>query len=111
MIYFIELWNAKPQWKALPKKEREVYIKKVGEAIQDMVKQGVHVLTWSENKTTDPRKATYDYFAVWTIPSEDLADSFLNLIESAGWYSYFEQTNILGSKNEASHVLDTMIEL
>jgi len=111
MIYFIELWNAKPQWKALPKKEKEEYIINVGKAMQDMATQGINVLTWSENTTTDSRRATYDYFAVWTIPSDDLADSFLKVIENAGWYTYFEQVNILGTKNEAHQVLDTMIKL
>lgn len=44
MIYFIEYWNAKPEWIALTTEERTEYMGKVGGAIQGLMEQGVKSL-------------------------------------------------------------------
>jgi len=111
MIYCIELWNAKPTWKVLPKVDKQHYVNAVIEATSDLANKGVQVITWSENTTSYPKKADFDYFAIWTIPTKELAGEFLNTVEEAGWYNYFEQSNILGNDNSAPEILDRMVQL
>ncbi|MBX2826530.1 MAG: hypothetical protein KTR22_00095 [Flavobacteriaceae bacterium] len=111
MIYFVELWNAKPEWTALSKEERFQYVEQVGIATQKLTDLGVEVITWSENKTTDPRKADYDFFAIWTVPSQEAAALFLEAVSNAGWYNYFDQVNIIGAKSEAPDILNTLAHL
>ncbi len=111
MIYFVEQWNAKPTWKALPTKEKQQYVTAVMEATQGLISKGIETITWSENTTSNHKKADYDYFAIWSIPNESLADEFLEAVEGAGWYNYFDQTNILGGNNSAPEILNKLVQL
>ena len=91
MIYVIEFWNAKPAWLALSEEERSNYMNQVGGAIEDLVAKGVQVLTWSNNNVDISKRSPHDYFAIWTFPDQEMTNHFLGLVESVGWYDYFEQ--------------------
>ncbi|MEL6560140.1 MAG: DUF6616 family protein [Bacteroidota bacterium] len=111
MIYIIEQWNAKPSWLALSGEERESYMNQVGQAIEELLNNGVKVLTWSVNDNSTSRKAAYDYFAIWSFPNQEAANSFQQLVTGAGWYNYFEQTNLMGKEQSAAEVIGKLISL
>lgn len=111
MIYFIEQWNAKPAWKALPTEKRAEYMTQVGAAIQGLMEKGVKILTWSANDNLTSHRAGYDYFAIWSCPDQAIADGFQQLVSDAGWYNYLEQTNLMGGENSAEDVIGQLIAL
>jgi len=111
MIYFIELWNAKPEWLALSQQERADYMAQIGPHIGGLLEKGVEILTWSENDPSTSKRADYDFFAIWKFPDEATANDFQNLVEGAGWYNYFEQTNIQGATNSVENVISSLVQL
>lgn len=111
MIYFIELWNAKPEWIALTKEERATYMQNVGGAIQGLLEQGVKVLSWSKNDEATTKRTGYEYFAIWGFPSQEIAESFQQLVEGAGWYNYFEQVNAMGKEDSVENTIGELIAL
>ncbi|MEM9918892.1 MAG: DUF6616 family protein [Bacteroidota bacterium] len=111
MIYFVELWRAKPSWEALSTDERTAYMGQVGSAIQGLIEQGVKILTWSKNDEKTDRKIAYDYMAIWTFPNQELADGFQKLVEGAGWYNYFEQVNFMGAEDSVENTIGQLIQI
>ena len=111
MIYFIEAWNAKPAWLELSKEERGAYMNQVGAAIGGLLEAGVKVLTWSVNDPATTKRATFDYFAIWTFPNQESADEFQKLVEGAGWYEYFEQQNLMGREDSVENVIGHLVGL
>jgi hypothetical protein len=53
----------------------------------------------------------YDYFAVWTFPNMEAAQSFEKLVDGAGWYNYFDQVNVMGNAGSPQDVISKLIEL
>jgi len=111
MIYIIETWSVKPAWLALSTEERGNYMNQVGAAIQDLVAKGVKVLTWSNNDASTAKRSNNDYFAIWTFPDQATADGFLQVVEGAGWYNYFEQKNLMGKEATAQEVIGQLVQL
>jgi len=111
MIYFIEIWNAKPAWLALSTEERGAYMAQIGPHIQGLLDQGVEILTWSENDTDTTQRAAFEYFAIWSFPSAEMAQSFEQLVAGAGWYNYFEQHNLNGQAATVQDVISTLVQL
>jgi len=111
MIYFIEIWNAKPAWKALSAEERGNYMNQVGAHIQGLIEKGVKILTWSHNEGNTSERAPYDYFAIWSFPDPETADGFQQLVAGAGWYNYFEQVNLMGQEATAEQVIGHLVQL
>jgi len=111
MIYGIEIWNAKPAWLQLSVEERGDYMGKVGSAMEQMASNGIKALTWSFNDPATDEKADYDYFALWTFPSQELADGFFATVKGAGWYNYFDQVNLMGAEDTAQNVIGRIVQL
>ncbi|MEO1450856.1 MAG: DUF6616 family protein [Bacteroidota bacterium] len=111
MIYFIELWNAKPEWLALSTEERAAYMGQIGPHIQGLIEKGTQVLTWSANNPATDRRSPYDYFAVWSFPDQTVANEFQALVQAAGWYNYFEQVNAMGQADSAEGIIGKLIQL
>ena len=111
MIYIVEIWNVKQAWLDLSLDERGAYMNQVGNAITDLVSQGVEVLTWSNNDPSTANRIDENYFAIWTFPNQNLADVFLETVEKAGWYNYFEQVNLMGAKASVEEVIGQLIQL
>ncbi|MEM9823206.1 MAG: DUF6616 family protein [Bacteroidota bacterium] len=111
MIYFVEIWNAKPALLALSVEERGAYMANIGPHIQDLLAKGVEVLTWSDNATVTTKRAAYDYFAIWKFPDQATADGFQQLVDNVGWYNYFEQTNLMGEAASAQEIIGQLINL
>ncbi|MEO0471976.1 MAG: DUF6616 family protein [Bacteroidota bacterium] len=111
MIYFVEIWNAKPAWKALPTQERADYMNQIGPHIQGLIEKGTQVLTWSVNDPATDQRAAYEFFAIWGFPDQETANGFQGLVQAAGWYNYFEQVNVMGQADSAESVIGTLIQL
>jgi hypothetical protein len=111
MITYIELWKAKQAWTDLSKEERANYMTALGPAIQQLLENGVQIVSWGASDSSTFRRADFDFFAVWTFPSEESARNFETLIEGAGWYNYFDQVNAMGKVRSPQEVIGKMIEL
>ncbi len=61
------------------------------------MESGVQIVSWGSNESATYSKAEYDYFAVWTFPETDTEQQFETMVEGAGWYSYFDQVNAMGT--------------
>lgn len=111
MITYIELWKAKQSWIDLSKEERANYMTAIGPAIQQILESGVQIVSWGASDNSTFSRAAYDFFAVWTFPSEDSAKSFEKMVEGAGWYNFFDQVNAMGKTTTPQEVIGKMIEL
>lgn len=111
MITYLELWKAKDEWLNLSKEERGNYMNALGPAIQQLMENGVQIVSWGENDKATFSKADYDYFAVWTFPNAEAAKSFEQMVQGAGWYNYFEQVNIMGTAGSPQDVIGKMVDL
>ncbi len=111
MIYGIEIWNAKQAWLDLSPNKRGEFMAQVGGAMEGMIADGIKILTWSFNDPATDEKAAYDYFALWSFPTQELADGFFSTVKGAGWYNYFEQVNLMGKEGTADEVIGALIQL
>lgn len=111
MIYFVELWNAKPEWLALSVEERGNYMAQIGPHIQDLLDKGTKVLTWSDNDESTDYRGNYDYFAIWSFPNQETANGFQELVAGAGWYNYFEQVNAMGAASSVENIIGKLVQL
>jgi hypothetical protein len=111
MKVFIELWKAREAWKAMPLSDRQAYAAQLGPVIQDFVDKGAVLEAWGMNTDETQYRADYDFFAVTKFPSEALLKEFQAIVESAGWYAYFDQVNLSGSLMSPQEVVGKIIEL
>lgn len=111
MITYIELWKTKQAWVDLTKEERGNYLTALGPAIQQLLENGVQIVSWGNNMAATYGKVDYDYFAVWSFPNKEAAQNFENMVVGAGWYNYFDQVNAMGNATSPQEVMATMIDL
>ena len=111
MITYVELWKAKPAWIDLSKDERGNYVNALGPAIQQLLDNGVQIVSWGSNEPRTFNRVEYDYFAVWTFPTTEAAEDFEKMVEGAGWYNYFDQVNARGATATPQDVLGIMINM
>ena len=111
MITYIELWKAKQAWLDLSTEERGAYMNALGPAIQQLLDNGVQIVSWGANEASTFSKVDYDYFAVWTFPDTEAAQGFEKMVEGAGWYNYFDQVNAMGTAGSPQDVIGKMIAL
>lgn len=111
MITYVELWKTKQAWISLSKSERSDYMNALGPAIQQLLDNGVQIVSWGSNDHATFSKADYDYFAVWTFPNKETAQNFEKMVEGAGWYTYFDQVNAMGTASSPQDVIGMMIDL
>lgn len=111
MKMYVELWKAKGAWKDLSKEERGNYMGLLGPAIQQLMENGVQIINWGLNDGDTFNRADFDFFAVWTFPSNEAAQNFEKMVEGAGWYNYFDQVNVKGDASTAQEVIGKMINM
>lgn len=111
MKTYIELWKAKDAWKEMSQEARGEYMTQLGPAIQDLIDNGVKIISWGVSDDDTFKKADYDFFGVWEFPDEAAVKSFEELVEGAGWYNYFDQINLSGSTSTPDVVIGKMIGL
>lgn len=111
MKVFIELWKAKDAWKNLSLEERQAYLAQIGSVMEEIMSKGLEVTAWGLNEDETQYKAEYDFFAVSKLPNEEVLKEFQSIVESAGWYNYFEQVNLSGSLMSPEEVIGKMLDL
>ena len=109
MITYIELWTARQAWKDLSQAERSDYMNALGPAIQQLLDNGVQIVSWGSNESSTFSKVDYDYFAVWNFPDINAAQEFEKMVEGAGWYNYFDQVNAMGTVATPQEIIGLMI--
>jgi hypothetical protein len=73
-------------------------------AIKQLAEIGVVTLGWGRVEPA-AHSTSYERFAVWQAPSRELADGFLGGVESSGWYTYFEHSNVVGELRSVNAVV------
>ncbi|MEV0406029.1 DUF6616 family protein [Actinoallomurus sp. NPDC050550] len=95
MYVVVETWTPKPAFFAADEETRNNLFAGIQEAMKQLAEIGVVTLGWGRVEPA-AHSASHEWFAVWQAPSRDLADGFLGGVESSGWYTYFEQSNVVG---------------
>jgi hypothetical protein len=95
MYMVIETWTPKPAFFAAGKETRNNLFAGIQEAMKQLAEIGVVTLGWGRAEPAS-HSTSYEWFAVWQAPSKELADAFLDGVEKSGWYTYFEQSNVVG---------------
>lgn len=111
MITYIESWKAKQAWLDLSIEERGNYMTALGPAIQQLIENGVQIVSWGTNEGSTFNRADYDYFAVWSFSNMEAVRNFEKMVEGAGWYNYFDQVNAMGSAGSPQDVIGQIINL
>jgi hypothetical protein len=111
MKVFIELWRARDSWVDLSPEQRGEWMQNVGPSIQAMLGAGVSYVGGGRTESGGHRDSSYDFFAVWTVPDEELRKQFESTIEQSGWYDHFEQVNVTGESAELEPLIGLLIGL
>src|SRR5690606_24978685 len=107
---FMEMWKPKEAWLKMSRTERQQYLGQLGPAIQSLLENGVEIITWSLNELATPLTTDHVYLGVYKFPSEALTVQFEQMVEQAGWYNYFDQTNAKGALNTPQAIMGHMLE-
>ena len=102
---FIELYNYGPAWAKCPEIERRDFITKIIEAVTAMKAAGIDVVAYGKNARETDRRAPYDFFCVYRVPSAEFQREVERKIAASGWYDYFEQVNVSGSAEDFADAL------
>lgn len=97
MHLYVELWKARPAWRALAVAEREAYVAQLGPAIGQLLATGVELVGFALADADAPYEAGYTYIAVWKMPDVNGARTLESTVDGAGWHRYFEQVNARGA--------------
>ncbi len=111
MHVFVELWNARPEWRALSEEERGNYMQQVGAGMGELARAGIEVVCWAANDPHTSHRCGYDYLAVWKMPDEKAVKLFQETVEQAGWYDYFEQVNAGGAMSTPEEIIGRIMQL
>ena len=100
MKYFIELFTPTQAWLDLNKEERAAYLNHVNESSKGLMDKGVAIVSMNENDQDTLHRAGYNFFVIWTIPTDELANAVQKLMVSEGWFNYFDQLNLKGGSTD-----------
>ncbi|OKS85729.1 DUF6616 family protein [Mucilaginibacter polytrichastri] len=108
MKYFIELFTPTQAWLDLSKQERAAYLNHVNDFSKGLMDQGVVIVSMSENDQDTLHRAEYDFFVIWTIPTDELANAVQELMAGSDWFTYFDQLNL---KGDSTDIFEKLINL
>ena len=106
---FIELYNPRPSWLALSASAQQAYVQAVVGHVEQAVSSGVEILAFGTNAHATPHRSPYAYYCVYRLPNAEAAVEFEQLIQSAGWYDYFDQANLCGPTFEVGEFFQTHV--
>lgn len=91
----IELFRPRASWYRLSSEEKAAFFEKVKSSIERAVNDGAklhgpYMCRWSTE---------WQMFAFWEVQSLEDVEALARDAEDIGWYEYFEQSNIVGSKS------------
>jgi haloalkane dehalogenase len=105
---FVEMFKYNDNWAGSTPEFRAEYIGQVQEVLSangPVVGLGIEIITYSFNESTAARRAPYDFFCVYRVPSEEVVRQLESMIEGSGWYEYFDQVNLGGATREPATAL------
>jgi hypothetical protein len=70
--------------------ERADFAKKIIDAVTGMKAAGIDVIAYGKNARETDRRAPYDFFCVYRVPSAEFQREAERRIAASGWYDYFE---------------------
>jgi haloalkane dehalogenase len=108
---FIELYSYRASWHALPAGERRRFADLILADAQGLTEHGVEVVGWGMSDPDTDRRAPWDFFCVYRVPSAEFQRAFEAKINSSKWYEYFEQVNVSGASLSPSALLDANVKL
>ncbi|MCD1117600.1 DUF6616 family protein [Chryseobacterium turcicum] len=108
MKYFIEMFSPTQAWMDLNKEKRANYLNHVNEVSKEMMENGVSIIAMQENDEDTIHRAGYNFFVIWTIETDELADAVQKLMVNEGWFTYFDQLNL---KGEPTDIFEKLINL
>ncbi len=111
MYYFLEIWTPGEGWSSLSEAEQEEWVRRAGEDIQGLLDEGVELVAIGENYVDADRQADHTYWAVWSMPNEELLEEFQHAVREAQVYELMDQVNLCGTAGDPTDVLGDMIGL
>ncbi|WP_321792439.1 DUF6616 family protein [Burkholderia pyrrocinia] len=108
---FIELFNYKPEWKALAVAERQAFADRLAVGVEKMPQLGIEVIAWGVNDRRTDRRAPYDFFCVYRLVSVDALRRFEAGIASSDWYRYFDQVAVSGDAGSPHMMMEVCVAL
>jgi hypothetical protein len=102
---FVELYNYNASWANVPEAERTQFVKKIIDAVSGLKSAGVDVIAYGMNSVKTDRRAPYDFFCVYKVPSVEFQREFERQVAASGWYDYFDQANVSGDLQDFETIL------
>src|SRR5258708_32562741 len=81
---FIELYNYRPAWAKCPESERTDFAKKIVEAVKALKSAGVDVVAYGMNSPDTDRRAPYDFFCIYRVPTVEFQREFERQVAAGG---------------------------
>jgi len=109
VYYFLEMWTPGEGWSSLSEAEQEEWVRRAGEDIQGLLDEGVELVAIGKNDVDADRQSEHAYWAVWSMPNEELLEEFQEAVREAGVYELLDQVNLCGRGGDPVGVLGDMI--
>lgn len=109
MRIYVEQWRPGPAWLELDAEQRTTFVKTVGPDLQEVLDRGAELVALGPADPGTAYSGEPQYFAVWRFPDLDLVQLFERRIEGAGWYEYFDQTNLGGEIVDLDVLLEQLV--
>ena len=93
MYLYVETWNAKPAWLALPSADRAAFIDSVQRLLGDLVSDDLQLVGCVITDDDTHQHGGYQYVAVWRASDRDRVRRIEEGTERIGWHDYFDQVN------------------
>jgi len=109
MYLYVETWNAKPEWRALPRAERIAFIESVQSLLGNLVSDDLQLLGCVITDEDTPLHGGYQYVAVWNASDRGQVRKIEEGTKSIGWHDYFDQVNHGSGATGPQAVLEHML--
>ena len=102
-------WKVTEAWTMLSEKEQTAYLEALVTPIENILANGVKVISWDINNEDSGYSANYGFFAVWIFPNEESVQNFEEAVTNADWYTYFSPINISEMSSSPEAVIASLV--
>ena len=88
------LWQPNARWDALDDAAKRAYLRSLDAPISAARAAGVIVLGWSRVDARLPKSPAAGFVGVFATSDAEQALALETAVEQAGWYEYFDSTNV-----------------
>ena len=112
MYLYVEMWNARPSWMALPEEDRAAFMQKIGAFLDTIEKPGVcEVDTCCVNAGDTAMRVPYSYVVVWKMADASHVKAISDGTARMGFYDYFDQVNAGGVAKDAEALIGDLMAI